>query len=309
MTYPDRSEELTGATVRCYVNGILHTAEEELQTLPSYARPEDTWWRNDFTRYHFNAALHPGDAVRLEAAKGSLNAYAELTVPEPASIVSLDTTQVVKTYVVHSYNGEEYTYESRILSVETGIRDIPGEDNYYYLDVRREYAGTHHFLDENGLPARPDSLSFDRETPYIETEHDPVLNDGYAASPGEDGLFSELFATNEMLCFPDRLFQDGETVLHFSLYDNEAAWTDATSADFDVSLSVSLQTIGRDYYNYLRAINNMETYGYNVSPIIEPTMLPNNVKGGYGMVSVSAGSSVVLPLKTIHVDRYPEWGY
>ena len=38
----------------------------------------------------------------------------------------------------------------------------------------------------------------------------------------------------------------------------------------------------------------MDTYGYDVSPIIEPTMLPNNVNGGMGIVSIAAESTVEM---------------
>ena len=67
-----------------------------------------------------------------------------------------------------------------------------------------------------------------------------------------------------------------------------------------------LRTIDRDYYNYLRAINNLETYGYEVSPIIEPTMVPCNVVGGFGMVSVAAEDTFTLGPETITVDRSNE---
>ena len=71
--------------------------------------------------------------------------------------------------------------------------------------------------------------------------------------------------------------------------------------DLHARFSLCLRTVSRDFYNYLRAINNMETYGYDVTPIIEPTMLPNNVTGGFGMVSVGADQTVTFDLGTHHV--------
>jgi hypothetical protein len=50
----------------------------------------------------------------------------------------------------------------------------------------------------------------------------------------------------------------------------------------------------------------METYGYDVIPIIEPTMLPCNVTGGFGMVSVAADETVVFDLGMSVVDRRDE---
>jgi len=47
----------------------------------------------------------------------------------------------------------------------------------------------------------------------------------------------------------------------------------------------------------------MKAYGYDVSPIIEPTMLPNNVVGGFGMVSVAAEDTYVFDFGWSVVDR------
>ena len=68
-----------------------------------------------------------------------------------------------------------------------------------------------------------------------------------------------------------------------------------------------LQSIDRNGYNYLRALNNMEAYGYSVSPIIEPTMLPSNVEGGLGLVSVGCDSKIVLRLKPMRIEGGSYW--
>ena len=59
-----------------------------------------------------------------------------------------------------------------------------------------------------------------------------------------------------------------------------------------------LKSIDRGFYNYLKALNNMLCYGFDVSPIIEPTMLPNNVNGGMGMVSISSEVYLDFPFGT-----------
>ena len=73
MSYPDRIDSLSGATVNCYVNGVLHRAT---QVHPGYEEYID--WdtqetviapiKNRYTRYDFQAEFKPGDKVRIEPA-------------------------------------------------------------------------------------------------------------------------------------------------------------------------------------------------------------------------------------------------
>ena len=63
------------------------------------------------------------------------------------------------------------------------------------------------------------------------------------------------------------------------------------------------KSIDRSFYNYLRAMNNLICYGYDVSPIIEPTMLPSNVSGGMGIVSIAAESNYEIELGPFEYKR------
>ncbi|MBQ5487185.1 MAG: DUF4249 family protein, partial [Bacteroidales bacterium] len=64
MSYPDRIDSLSGATVNCYVNGVLHRAT---QVHPGYEEYID--WdtqetviapiKNRYTRYDFQAEFKP----------------------------------------------------------------------------------------------------------------------------------------------------------------------------------------------------------------------------------------------------------
>ena len=118
-----------------------------------------------------------------------------------------------------------------------------------------------------------------------------------------------------MHCFSDKEFRDGEAAVHPS-FESDRFYPGADGYFWDVPegavaelhrvFRLHLRTISREYYNYLRAINNMETYGYDVSPIIEPTMLPCNGTGGFGMVSVAAEETVVIdpnPGTSVIIDR------
>ena len=157
--------------------------------------------------------------------------------------------------------------------------------------------------------------SEDREIDY-QTFHDTILEDGYSAGEASS-LLDELLATNQMHCFSDKEFRDGEAVVrpyfdadYFTWRDYNYYWIcpGTHEGDLHSTFTLYLRTISRDFYNYLRALNNMETYGYDVTPIIEPTSLPNNVTGGYGLVSVGADQSLIFDLGTRHIVHDPSQG-
>ena len=298
MSYPDRIDSLPGAKVECFVNGARSVAKaipagytEELvnwQTGETMLVPN----RFPYTQYEFEAKFKPGDKVRIEASKGNLNAWTELVVPKPGTIMSIDTATVVKSFVYQDIDGTD-TYEQEYLEFTLRLRDVQGEDNYYSM---------------NGDMTTVTSLSsdgegetrVDTEGPYwldYETFHDLILEDGYSSGMGE--LFEDLLPVNSTHCFSDKMFKDSDATVRFyipSYYFKSRYYYffEADRAEINRFLNLSLKSFDRSFYNYLRALNNMATYGYDVSPIIEPTMLPNNVNGGMGIVSIAAESTVEM---------------
>lgn len=298
MSYPDRIDSLPGAKVECFVNGARSVAKaipagytEELvnwQTGETMLVPN----RFPYTQYEFEASFKPGDKVRIEASKGNLNAWTELVVPKPGTIMSVDTATVVKSFVYQDIDGTD-TYEQEYLEFTLRLRDVQGEDNYYSM---------------NGDMTTVTSLSsdgegetrVDTEGPYwldYETFHDLILEDGYSSGMGE--LFEDLLPVNSTHCFSDKMFKDSDATVRFyipSYYFKSRYYYffEADRAEINRFLNLSLKSFDRSFYNYLRALNNMATYGYDVSPIIEPTMLPNNVNGGMGIVSIAAESTVEM---------------
>ena len=326
MSYPDRVDSLPGATVVCWVNGEKFVAEEQPVPMEEYYDPGFYYeTRSDqvvlrrrhqlFTEYCFSAQLRPGDEVRVEASKGSLKAWAEVTVPQPATLVRVDTSRVVRTHSYADIDGTD-TYEAAYMEMAVTVRDIPGEDNYFVLSGNHLTEGEFRRFDESGAV---DSTAYyrseDREIDY-QTFHDTILEDGYSAGEASS-LLDELLATNQMHCFSDKEFRDGEAVVrpyfdadYFTWRDYNYYWIcpGTNEGDLHSSFTLYLRTISRDFYNYLRALNNMETYGYDVTPIIEPTSLPNNVTGGFGLVSVGADQSVTFDLGTRHIVHDPSQG-
>ena len=117
-----------------------------------------------------------------------------------------------------------------------------------------------------------------------------------------------------MNVFSDRLFPDsGRTVrthvmkvgyqyAYFVFRDPDTgAMLYASSVDMVGETVFRLMTIDRIEFNYLKAINNFQAYGYDSSFIIEPTSLPTNVSGGIGVVSVASVSEMAVSLERFGV--------
>lgn len=298
MSYPDRIDSLPGAKVECFVNGARSVAKaipagytEELvnwQTGETMLVPN----RFPYTQYEFEANFKPGDKVRIEASKGNLNAWTELVVPKPGTIMSVDTATVVKSFVYQDIDGSD-TYEQEYLEFTLRLRDVQGEDNYYSMNGNLTTVTS---LSSDG----EGETRVDTEGPYwldYETFHDLILEDGYSSGMGE--LFEDMVPVNSTHCFSDKLFKDSDATVRFyipSYYFKNYYYFfyDADRIEINRFFRLSMKSFDRSFYNYLRALNNMDTYGYDVSPIIEPTMLPNNVNGGMGIVSIAAESTVEM---------------
>ena len=305
MSYPDRIDSLPGATVNCYVNGAAHRAAA---VHPGYEEQYD--WetgdvtlvprKNRYTRYDFQAEFKPGDEVRIEALKDGMQAWAELVVPERGSMVSVDTATVVKSIVYQDLEGSE-TYEQEYLEFTVRLQDIVGSESYYTMNgdittvttLTSEGDGINDVLTDG-----PQVLEYD-------TFHDLILEDGYSSGLGN--LFEDLMPVNSMHCFSDKMFRDGDATvrLYFLSYNFNGYpyYYNADTIEVEKSFSLRLKSIDRSFYNYLRALNNMMCYGFEVSPIIEPTMLPSNVSEGMGMVSIAAETSFEIQFPKVSYTK------
>ena len=319
MSYPDRVDSLPGATVVCWVNGEKYVAEEQPVPMEEYYNPGPYLeTRTDpvvlrrrhqlFNEYVFPATLRPGDEVRVEASKGSQKVWAQVTVPQPAELVQVDTQRVVRSLSYVDIDGSD-SYDEAFMEMAVKIRDVPGDDSYFMLAGDYLMEGEFQRHDESGAV---DSTAYyrqwNREIDY-QTFHDAILEDGYSAG-GVNSLLEDILVTNQMHCFSDKEFRDGEAVVRPFFDADYFIWRDygyqwicpgTDEGDLHASFNLHLRTISRDFYNYLRALNNLQTYGYDVIPIIEPTILPNNVTGGYGLVSVGADRTVTFDLGTRHI--------
>lgn len=306
MSYPDRIDSLPGATVECFINGSRTLA----RPIPAGYREETDWMTGEtslvpnhfpYTEYEFEAIFKPGDKVRIEATKGQMDAWTEVVIPQPITLIAIDTVTLVKSSVYQSV-GETETYEQEYVEFTVRLSDAKGTDNYYSMDPKISTViklSSEYEEDFSTIFRGPSEVSY-------ETFHDLILEDGYSSGMGD--MFEDLVPVNYTRCFSDKVFRDSEATVrlyiptyYFRSYPYEY-YNIASKIVVDKTFHLSVKSFDRDFYNYLRAINNMQCYGYEVSPIIEPTMLPSNITGGMGIVSVASesGMDITFPTEVYH---------
>ena len=277
-------EPLSGARVKVYVNGSL--VAEAVET------PEDSGWNQ--TAYEFEATFKPGDEVRIEATKDAFNASSTVIVPPTVFIESLDTSSVRMTYLDDTTD---------YLQLKARFKDLPG-DSWYGVDNR--VSELWEYLDEDGNVI-PGYVAHSYDRGYIETGFDPVISEGSGKTSGSD-LATLLSVENTYHCFSDSPIAEEECTLRVMAYpwnvylsdyryglliprvleDDPDPWSILVKLPVRVRRECFFRLRSLDFtqYHYLKALNNLETFGTEMSFLVEPTTLPCNVEGGLGFVGI-----------------------
>ena len=284
VSQKSRVYALSGADVQVFLNGTLAVTAEECP--PDY----EGQWEAAYT-FHFNRSIKPGDEVRIEARKGTMALSATVTVPAAVTIASIDTSSVRLTYL-----GETDTY----LQAKMTFQDLPGSSFYR---VSGWLVDDYTYLDEEGNPV-PRYAGRSECSLWIETGFDPIISEGAGKTSGAD-LAALLSEGNTYSCFSDAPFIDQECTIrplfhHYSFQfedpfygvyvpdwmEDDIDWETLSSMSRKVHRRaiVQLRSLDLSQYHYLKALENLDTFGTEMSFLVEPTTLPSNVEGGLGFV-------------------------
>lgn len=283
------------AKVSLYINGKFAETPEELPPLkpsgsldmipdnPLNFLPEIAKRK----KYRITTALHPGDKVHLEAEaeNGKYHVSTDVTIPYPVKSIQVDTciTDAKK-------NNSWYTYRQ----FKVSLQDRPDEKNYYRLDIRHEL--TVHGITYGGK----DTIIIDREYEIINRE-DIVLTDGKPqnGNEDEDDLF-DTYIENKYNVFTDSRFTNASHTLkvYARLYDYFSSMYIEKVLSIKKTATIRLLSITELEYRYFKALNTLESDNYE-EILMEPIIIPNNVKGGLGFVGASSETRVTLQLPDI----------
>lgn len=296
VSQQNRVRGLEGADVQVTVNG-----KTMLQATEVIDEDDQRWTRWE-TLYVFDAELKPGDEVLIEARKDALHVTATVTAPPAIDLALIDTSTVRM-----SYMGETDVF----LQVKLGFRDLSG-DTWYRVAacLETEYA----YLEEDGSPSPEYSGG---QTWWIspETGFDPIVSEGGGKTGGMD-IAALLSLEDSYNCFSDNAFRDKECTIRplfhpYSVYGYYEMYTFPVLDDYTQYESVyeiiskmpyyshrkarlQVRTIDFTQYHYLKALQNLDTYGTDMTFLVEPTTLPSNVEGGLGFVGLETVSEVVF---------------
>ena len=294
-------QALPGADVRVFVNGTPATVADEIIPLN-----EDVTYYDGYsshrgprvTEYAFEWDFRPGDVVRIEARKGEMVLSSTVTVPAAVPISSVDTSTVKMTYM-----GETSTY----LQMKTVFNDDSSVS--FYRVYGREVEDLT-YLDESGEPA-PGLTSVNESVLWLETGFDPIISEGAGKTGGTD-LGGLLKSENSYHCFADTPFSGEECTIrplthfyplsevfyssYYSPTESGVEWEELKSMSQKVHRRAAIQLRSLDFaqYHYIKALENLETFGTDMNFLVEPTTLPSNVEGGLGFVGLETVTEYVF---------------
>ncbi len=261
--------EVKDALVHLYVN------EELKETLPYIRRGV-----NDRSGYYLiSTPFAEADQVRIEATSsdGVHRVYAEVVVPQRIDIQRIDTATVTQF--------DSYLNNTEVIRLKITLNDRVNEQNYYQLGVKQNYITC-------GRPYKEEKDTiFTRSEIAFESSFDMALTDGKPMSEAEieNGLFPT--AHNQYGIFDDTYFKDKSYTLtvYTTIFEDYYPYVEILKSE-TLAYDVSLKCITKEQYYYLRAMNILDSDGFD--PIMsQPIQMPSNVIGGLGFVGMQASTT------------------
>jgi len=255
-------DPLYGADVTVYVDGkpFATAVEEELTDMSDVAAP-----------YSFQGEFPAGSQVKVAVKKDSWDAWAQADVLPRPVIDAVDTLRTIE-------RDMDYSYE--VFQVKISFKDLP-DVSYYRVGVRIESVVT-----------QVDAAGETLEIPVVfelpmKGYNDPVLG-------GATAGLSFFDIEKPFLVFSDEMFRDQDYTLRLSvdseqLYPYYYSWEEGFEPVYSYVSSTLIpwmESVTREEFDYINAVNNMEYFGYTSQIIVEPTTLPTNVNGGLGFMAV-----------------------
>ncbi len=226
--------------------------------------------------YLVNKLFKAGDKVLFRASHPKYQSTAEAQVIIPQNpkfdFEIKEVNKIVK--------GWSSNFTRKLLQFNIKVEDFKNEDNYYRLKI--------HYTNLSGN---------DVKTPHIENKEDYIMMKG---QPQTDDRDVDVSLSNEYRnphnVFSDELFKDKEGAI--TVYCNRP--------DETVEVQITIESINATLYRYFQVTDNSDSE----NPFVTPSLLPTNVKGGVGVISI-AGSSTktytyIKPIEPIEPIIYSQ---
>ncbi len=239
-----------------------------------YITTESEKKRPERNAYLITKQFKAGDKVLFRASHPNYPSPAEAEVIVPKApkfdVKTKEITKLIKTSGSH--------YKKELLKFTIKVQDIKNENNYYRLKI--------HYANSSGEVF---------ETPRIDNKEDYIMMKGEPRTDNEDleiGISGDY--KNNYNVFSDELFRDKEGTI--TVY--------CSVPHRDCKVLVSIEGINATLYRYLQVIDNTD---YN-NPLVTPTILPTNVKGGVGVISIANSKTETSDYKAKPLPNKPFFG-
>ena len=196
----------------------------------------------------------------------------------------------------------EYAGDVLYRQYKITLQDLPGEKNYYRLDISHElqqlvtYWTYRYDAGGNLVKEQRDTLLTSVPMPKIINREDIILTDGHPHNYNDEE--NELFPTtrNKYNLFTDNRFPDASATLkvYTPTYHTEPPYF-FNYIDYHNSqtITVSIYSLTEEQYRYQKALNTLDDENYE-EVLMEPVSIPTNVTGGLGFVGADSRTQFVL---------------
>lgn len=278
----DATDPCSGADVRVYINDNVTVRAEEVEMEEIYEK----------SVYLFDAQIHPGDRVRIEAKARNMSAIADVTAPEAPIIENVN-------YSIKDESTAENEYEKTFYVLKTTVRDLP-KKSFYRCLIKAEYE----------IVTESSTMTLLSDTNLLDPTGEPLLTAGWGSDDDEYSLSNLFSPQNTYSIFTDDSFADGKYSLNLKASKSwvNSPWFDAIDtnidrATFKPTAIIKVYSMSFLQYKYIISLYNLDLFGYEVSVIAEPVSLPSNVEGGLGFVTIESCSEYRVPLPEFEFDE------
>lgn len=285
LSNPQNVMHIEDAALTLYINGEkAETAQ--IVPLPN-SQNQDNSSASELAKqkkFRLTSFFKPGDVLRLEAFAegGQYHAMAEVTVPQPISPIQVDTCSA---YI------REYDSWSQYRQFKITIQDRPNEANYYRLNIQYNIAamGKDEMNKDTTITILQDMDIINRE--------DRVLTDGHPTTEDDDdnGIFAPYIANKYNIFTDNRFSNTSYTLKVYTDNDMYVSGFEIQDIHYAISAIIHIYSITQEEYQYLKALNCLESDDYDET-IMEPVTLPTNVEGGIGFIGVSSETKAMIEL-------------
>lgn len=225
--------------------------------------------------------LHPDDRIHIDVTAENLHASAEAIVPQPVSIVAIDTMSVMaKTFSWYSNPSPHTRYMVKLRK--------PNDSKalqYYRVEMTRSHSKVSSFSIENGIIDKITFTEPETDTTFSYA-NDPALTESEAVDQeGMSVSFDWLDGIkNKYHVFRSSFFKDGEYTLMLDIPQ------EVTTYNWRQDVNIRIYGISAIEYQYLLALSAFKVYDPDIFSG-EPIM-PTNVEGGAGIFCIESVSEI-----------------